>query len=284
MQGGTKADNSFPVNIQKAALCFRIIWQGSLIDAYAINHNTTAINHDTGIQIQHAKSKFWKPNPLLLVLKSRSKHSNPNVKIPIPKSNSMNPPSKFWDPNPVAHIRKSNSNFGIYIPKSKTGVSNQELQIPTLNPRTLEFKPCSPNPNYDVHDLDSTSITPNPICGIQILKSKSGGGSKSKVWNQVPKSKYGNPNPNYCDPRCIAEIKFVKSSSWHTFPNSGTPSKKSNFWNLVEMAGCRAISPSLLHCSASSTQRCMQTCSSAACHGMVRTSDSSLPKFSLPSH
>ena len=58
IQGGTKADNSFPVNIEKAALCFRIIWQGSLIDAYAINHNTTAINHDTGIQIQNAKSKF----------------------------------------------------------------------------------------------------------------------------------------------------------------------------------------------------------------------------------
>ena len=117
MRGGAKADNSFPVNIQTAALCFRIIWQGSLIDVYAINHNTMAINHDTGIQIQNAKSKFWKPNPLLQVLNSKSKSPNPNFKIPIPKSNSMNPPSKFWDPNPVAHIRKSNSNCEIYIPK-----------------------------------------------------------------------------------------------------------------------------------------------------------------------
>ena len=58
MQGGTKADNSFPVNIQKDALCFRIIWQGSLIDVYAINHNTTTIIHDTGIQIRNAKSEF----------------------------------------------------------------------------------------------------------------------------------------------------------------------------------------------------------------------------------
>ena len=58
MRGGAKADNSLPVNIQKAVLCFRIIWQGSLIDVYAINCNLTAINHDTGIQIQNARSKF----------------------------------------------------------------------------------------------------------------------------------------------------------------------------------------------------------------------------------
>ena len=58
MRGGAKADNSFPVNIQKVVVCFRIIWQGSLIDVYATNHNTTPINHHTGIQIQNARSKF----------------------------------------------------------------------------------------------------------------------------------------------------------------------------------------------------------------------------------
>ena len=58
MRGSAKVDNSFPVNIQKVALCFRIIWQGSLIDVYAINHNTTATIHDTGIQIRNARSEF----------------------------------------------------------------------------------------------------------------------------------------------------------------------------------------------------------------------------------
>ena len=231
------------------------------------------------------------PNSENQVLYSRSWNPSPNLPIEVLKSRFHNRTPWIRRPNSEVQILWPTSGNQIWTMEStsrnqKTGVSNPALQIPIVNPRTLEFKPYSPNPNYEVHDLDSTSITPNPTCGIQILKSKSGGGSKSKVWNQVPKSKYGNPNPNYCDPRCIAEIKFVKSSSWHTFPNSGTPSKKSNFWNLVEMAGCHAISPSLLHwpCSASSTQRCMQTCSSAACHGMVRTSDSSLPKISLPSH
>ena len=86
------------------------------------------------------RSRYWKPHPgcQIQILGNASftpdpevqvQTANPNSKIPIPKSNSMNPPTKFWDPNPVAQIQKSNSNNELHILKSKSGISNPKIQI-----------------------------------------------------------------------------------------------------------------------------------------------------------
>ena len=101
MQGGTKADNSFPANIQKAVLCFpesqiQIIKPRSQNQTPWIHHpnygiqirwpksgnpiqtiSSTSWNPNQEFQVQRSKSRFWIPEPW---------NSNPVVQIQLMKS------------------------------------------------------------------------------------------------------------------------------------------------------------------------------------------------------
>ena len=124
------------------------------------------------------------------------------------KSGGPNPEIQFkqWAPHPEIQIRNS---------KSKDPNLNYESQNP-------EFKPCSPDPTDEVNALVSTSITANPICGIQILKPTSGGGSISKVWNQIPKPKIWGSKST-----CLRS----KMHCWRQTPEVQILTYKSKFWS-----------------------------------------------------